>query len=110
MELQGSLALFQEVRSAPVIRANYLDSDRDVRVITQGVELAREFAASKAFAGLIKEELPPYRGRRSAREIRAAFESPKAKASATIDPSTTALVSPVILNPFRLSLILKSEN
>ncbi|MGD0403883.1 MAG: choline dehydrogenase [Candidatus Acidiferrales bacterium] len=43
----------------PAIRANYLSTDADMRVIVHGVRLSRQLAHSKAFAAYTGDELLP---------------------------------------------------
>jgi choline dehydrogenase len=44
---------------APAIRANYLSTDADMRVIVEGVRVARQLVHSKAFESYRGEELHP---------------------------------------------------
>ncbi len=46
-------------RTAPRIRANYLQSERDLNVLIEGVKISREFAKSKAFQKLLNKEVGP---------------------------------------------------
>ena len=59
-------------RDAPLIRANYLQSGRDLQALCEGVEISRQMARHKAFAELLVSELPPFRDARERRDIEAA--------------------------------------
>ncbi len=50
----------------PVIRANYLQCDSDMRVLLRGIALARELAATRAFAEFTKGEAAPGAGKTEA--------------------------------------------
>jgi choline dehydrogenase len=54
---------------APAIRANYLSSDADMRVIVEGVKLSRQLAHAKPFAQYRGAELHPGPQARSDEEI-----------------------------------------
>jgi choline dehydrogenase len=43
----------------PLINPNYLDVESDLEKLVQGVEIAREIFATKAFSGWVKQELLP---------------------------------------------------
>lgn len=43
----------------PLINPNYLDADSDLERLVQGVEIARDIFATKAFSGWVKQELLP---------------------------------------------------
>jgi choline dehydrogenase len=53
----------------PAIRANYLSTDADMRVIVHGVRLSRQLAHSKAFAAYTGDELHPGANVKSDAEI-----------------------------------------
>jgi choline dehydrogenase len=53
----------------PAIRANYLSTDADMRVIVHGVRLSRQLAQSKAFAAYTGDELHPGANVKSDAEI-----------------------------------------
>ena len=44
-------------RAAPLIRANYLQSQRDIEVLTEGINVSREFAKTDAFKKSLGEEV-----------------------------------------------------
>jgi choline dehydrogenase len=57
---RGSISLRSpDPIASPVIRANYLQSERDLRVLTAGVELLRRLARSRPLARLLEGELVP---------------------------------------------------
>jgi choline dehydrogenase len=51
--------------AAPIIRANYLQEEADVRALVQGVKVARWFGESDAFQDLRGEEILPGTGAKS---------------------------------------------
>jgi choline dehydrogenase len=62
-------------RAAPAIRANYLQSDRDLQVLVEGVELGRQLASSQALSGLLGDEIGPLREARTRKEIEQAIRA-----------------------------------
>ncbi len=59
-ESRGSIALRStDPFDTPAIRANYLSTDADMRVIVEGVRLARQLAHTKAFQPYRGDELHP---------------------------------------------------
>jgi choline dehydrogenase len=59
-ESRGSISLRStDPLDTPAIRANYLSTDADMRVIVEGVRLARELAHTKAFQPYRGDELHP---------------------------------------------------
>jgi choline dehydrogenase len=59
-ESRGSIGLrSRNPFDAPVIRANYLSTERDIRVMIEGVRRCRELAHTKAFEAYRGEELHP---------------------------------------------------
>jgi choline dehydrogenase len=57
---RGEIALRSaDPLTAPIIRANYLQEDADVRALVQGVKLARWFGESDAYQDLRGEEILP---------------------------------------------------
>ncbi|HTV58324.1 MAG TPA: choline dehydrogenase [Verrucomicrobiae bacterium] len=59
-ESRGEIALRSpRADEAPLIRANYLSTDADLRVIVEGVKLSRELAHTRAFGEYRGEELHP---------------------------------------------------
>lgn len=60
-------------RAAPRIQANYLESDRDLQVLKEGVNLARAFAKADAFKELLDGEVGPLKGATTDSEIEQAI-------------------------------------
>ncbi len=57
---RGHLALASpDPRAAPVIQPRYLSDEEDLRVLTEGVKLARKIFAQRSFARRVGEELLP---------------------------------------------------
>jgi choline dehydrogenase len=78
-ESRGSITLRStNALDAPAIRANYLSTDADMRVIVEGVRLARQLAHTKAFQPYRGDELYPGAGVKNDDEI-AAFIRPEAQ-------------------------------
>jgi len=69
-ESRGSISLRSaNPLDAPAIRANYLSTDADMRVVIEGVRLSRAIAHTKAFQMYRGEELHPGAGATSEAEI-----------------------------------------
>jgi choline dehydrogenase len=85
---------FLRLRSAdplapPLIQPNYLAAEADIAVIVQGVKIARELAATQAFAPFVGEAIQPVADVRSDEAIRAYI---RASASTVYHPAGTCTV------------------
>ncbi|HEU5102789.1 MAG TPA: choline dehydrogenase [Roseiflexaceae bacterium] len=86
-ESRGSLRLrAADPLAPPLIQPNYLAAEPDIAVIVQGVQIARELAATRAFAPFVGEAIQPGAELRSDEEIRAYI---RASASTVYHPTGT---------------------
>jgi choline dehydrogenase len=100
---RGSIMLrSSDPLAAPIIRANYLQEERDVKALVQGVKMARWFGEADSYSGLRGDEIAPGAGARSDADL-AAFArrdsdtiyhgagtckmGPAGDATAVVDPS-----------------------
>ncbi|QDS90556.1 Alcohol dehydrogenase [acceptor] [Rosistilla ulvae] len=87
-----------EIDDSPSIDPGYLSDSRDVEVLAQGVELAREIAASEPLADWIDHELLPGEKRRTAAQLERAIRRfaltlyhPVGSCSMGIDPAASVV-------------------
>jgi choline dehydrogenase len=86
-ESRGSLRLRSaDPLAPPLIQPNYLAAEADMAVIVQGVKIARELAATQAFAPFVGEAIQPAAAVCSDEEIRAYI---RANASTVYHPAGT---------------------